>query len=234
MWDKDVDGQGGSRTHRLLPPARAGGVGDGGQQARVRPLGAPGGLATRCDFVGADKIGERIPAAVSAEPARSPTSTTATSSWTGHRHGVASRYSCSGSRWSTPRPSSCVVPAASMRLVVVADQHGRLTARRPRRRSYGSPELDSGVALLWAARRGSGTSTATGAVRSTTWSPPGPPAPDRARTCSPRPTTGRGGSARCQSGRGDVVVAWATPQSCHRGLPVRRTLVGFGSLTPGC
>ncbi|WP_395695304.1 alkaline phosphatase family protein [Nocardioides sp.] len=242
MWDKDVDPQ------EWQPHPTALG--------RLRELGASvtvvnkrefarSGLTVAsqrgADFVGADKVGERIAAAVasSAESASLTYLYDGDLDWTGHRHGVASRpwlqqlamvdAEAEQLRESLP---------ASVRLVVVAD-HGMVDSPPESRVDVDEvTELRSGVALLGGEARFRHLYCRRGAVDDVvaTWSAL---LGDRAEVLTRADATARGWFGPVSSGvlprLGDVVVA------CHgdtavlstADFPYEASLVGLhGSLTP--
>ncbi|MCB8956028.1 MAG: alkaline phosphatase family protein [Nocardioides sp.] len=193
------------------------------------------------DYVGADKVGERIAAAVSASAEQSSLTYLYDGDldWTGHRYGVASRA------W---LQQLAIVDAeaeqlrealpASVRLVVVAD-HGMVDSPPEGRVDVDEHlELRSGVALLGGEARFRHLYCQRGAVDDVvaTWSAVLGP---RADVLTRADAVGRGWFGPVGPGvlprLGDVVVA------CHgdtavlstNDFPYEATLVGLhGSLTP--
>ena len=240
-WDKNVDPQGvAAARHGVHGPAAQRRRGHGDQQAGVPRQRADVAAHRGADFVGADRVGERIAAAVVASAER-PSLTylyDGDLDWTGHRYGVASAQwlqqlvmvdaEAEQLRESLP---------ADVRLLVVAD-HGMVDSppgphrRRPRAgaaRRVGADGWRGAVpSPLLPQRRRRPTSRRPGARSSAT----GP-------TCSP----GRRRSARGWFGPvdplvlprlGDVVVACRGDHAVvsSADFAYEATLIGLhGSLT---
>ena len=242
MWSKDVD------PHQWQPHptafARLAAAGVHTTTVNKREFAGSGltQASTRgAEFVGADRLGERL-VAVQAASRRGPCLTymyDGDLDWTGHRYGVASAQweaqlsmiDLSAERLRESLPDD-------VRIVVVAD-HGMVDCprRTPYRRGGRTRSCVTGCSSS-AARRASGTSTAASGP-STTSSPPGRATWATAPRCSAatRPTPAAGSArarAEVRPRIGDVVVA------CHgdaavldtAAFPYEARLIGMhGSLT---
>lgn len=242
MWDKDVDPVEWQPHPTAFTRLRAAGASVTVVNKREFARSGLTVAAHRgAEYVGADKVGERIAAAVSAstEPVSLTYLYDGDLDWTGHRHGVASRP------WlqqlaivdaEAEQLREALPPA--VRLVVVAD-HGMVDSPAQSRVDVDEhPELRSGVALLGGEARFRHLYCRRGAVDdvAATWSSLLGP---RADVLTRDEAIARGWfgpvSPSVLPRLGDVVVA------CHgdaailstADFPYEATLVGLhGSLTP--
>lgn len=193
------------------------------------------------DYVGADKAGERIVAAVAATAVRPSLAYLYESDldWTGHRYGVDSpqwRAELSAVDASVEHLREVLDPA--VRLIVLAD-HGMVDSPREHRIDVDEdPVLRDGVVLLGGEARFRHLYCAAGAVDdvAVTWRAV---LGDRAAVLTREEAIDRGWfgavSPSVRPRLGDVVVAAAdqTTLISSRDFPYEDTLVGFhGSLTP--
>ena len=176
FWDQDVDPLEWQPHTTAFSGLRAAGVAVTVVNKRAFDRSGLTVAAHRgADYVGADKVGERIAAAVAASAER-PSLTylyDGDLDWTGHKWGVAS------SQWLM---QLSMVDAEAEQLREALPRGGaaaggrrprddRLARRRRAPRSTTTPSCATG-SRCWAARPGSGISTAATAP-STTWSRPG-------------------------------------------------------------
>ncbi len=242
MWDQDIDPLEWQPHPTAFAQLRASGV----TMTVVNKREFAGSGLTRAahrgaDFVGADKVGERIAAAIAAS-AELPSLTylyDGDLDWTGHRFGVAS------TQW---MQQLAMIDAeaeqlretlpSSTRLLVVAD-HGMIDSPADRRIDIDQhPELRDGVALLGGEARFRHVYCQRGAVDdvAATWREF---LGSRATVLTRDEVIARGWFGQVDAGvlprLGDVVVACGddTALMSSADFPYEMTLVGLhGSLTP--
>jgi hypothetical protein len=242
LWDKDVDPVEWQPHPTAFSRLReAGGSVTVVNKREFRSSGLTLAAHRGADFVGADKVGERIAAALAASAERCSLTYLYDGDldWTGHRYGVAS------SQWlqqlsmvdaEAEQLREALPP--SVRLVVVAD-HGMVDSAPESRVDVDEhPELRSGVALVGGEARFRHLYCRRGAVDDVVaaWSGV---LGDRAEVITRETAIGRGWFGAVEPSvlprLGDVIVACCgdTAILSTTDFPYEATLVGLhGSLTP--